>query len=314
LCSGKHQVDNMDEIQHLATLLKTDPDNLNGWHRLSQLVDDPQRKRDCQNQITRLENKNRGFDEIVPCENCGTWMLIYDDHRKRQKAATCLSCGAQKILETYEQEELSTSDAITIWVSIASILGGNFLPVIGVLYSNWDAASIVILYWIENLIIGFYTVLKMRLTKTPSKTRSKVNLFVVYGALWLVDGIVVVVLFLSNDIRLLLQDNDVIKFLHSEILWSILMSILVLFVSHGILFVQNIKKYAIEIPEKFTREAFLQIIPIHFMLVVGALLNVNISGGKIYALLLLVVLKTLFELVLFALMLASQVFRRQMEV
>jgi hypothetical protein len=304
----------MDEIQHLATLLKTDPDNLNGWHRLSQLVDDPQRKRDCQNQITHLENKSRGFDEIVPCENCGTWMLIHDDHRKRQKAATCLSCGAQKVLETYEQEEeLSTSNAITIWVSIASILGGNFLPIIGVFYFNWDAASIVILSWIENLIIGFYTVLKMMLTKTPSKAESIVAFLFVNGVLWPVDGLLVVVLFLSNDISLLLQDNGVIKFLHSEILWSILMSILGLFVSHGILFAQNIKKYATEIPGKFAGEAFLRIYPFHLVLGFGAFFIVNISGGKIYALLLLVVLKTLFELLLFALMLAWQVFHGQME-
>jgi len=221
----------MDEIQHLATLLKTDPDNLNGWHRLSQLVDDPQRKRDCQNQITRLENKSRGFDEIVPCENCETWMLIYDDHRKRQKAATCLSCGAQKVLETYEQ------DAITIWVSTASILAGNLIPVIYVLFFNWDVGSLIILYWIESLIIGFYTVLKLRLIKASTIDTRVVEAFgIVYGLSCFVLGMILLSIFYPTLSHVASRRSYFI-----EIIWPILG----LFINYGISFIQNRKEYVV---------------------------------------------------------------------
>jgi hypothetical protein len=310
LISGKHRADNMDEIQHLATQLKTDPDNLDGWHRLSQLVDDPEKKQDCQNQVTRIENKSRGFDEIVPCENCGTWMLIYDDQRKHQKAATCCSCGAQKVLETYEQEsELPTQDAITIWVSIASILGGNLIPVIYVLYFNWDVGSLVILYWIENLIIGFYTVLKLLFIKAPiTHTREVILFCTLYGLFCLNLGMILLAMFYPIISYAASRPGYFI-----EIIWPILG----LFISHGISFIQNRKEYAMVTPDKITSFPYVRVIPIYLALAlvasiirdfggsIGALIN---SVGAVGVFILFIIFKTMVELLPIAQKLAGRDF------
>ncbi len=45
-----------------------------------------------------------------------------------------------------------------------ALLLANLLPLIGVLWFDWDVGSIVVLYWAENLIVGAYTVLRMLTT------------------------------------------------------------------------------------------------------------------------------------------------------
>jgi hypothetical protein len=39
------------------------------------------------------------------------------------------------------------------------------VPLWGVLFFNWDAFYLVFLYWSENLVIGFYNILKMLLSQ-----------------------------------------------------------------------------------------------------------------------------------------------------
>ena len=41
------------------------------------------------------------------------------------------------------------------------LIAANALPLLGVLFLGWDAFSIVILYWTENVVIGAINVLKM---------------------------------------------------------------------------------------------------------------------------------------------------------
>lgn len=41
------------------------------------------------------------------------------------------------------------------------ILFLNVLPLLGVLFLGWDPSGIILLFWIENIIIGFFNILKM---------------------------------------------------------------------------------------------------------------------------------------------------------
>ncbi|MGC9325930.1 MAG: DUF6498-containing protein [Desulfomonilia bacterium] len=45
--------------------------------------------------------------------------------------------------------------------SITVLVTANLVPLSGVVLFGWDAAVIVLLYWSENIIIGFYNILKM---------------------------------------------------------------------------------------------------------------------------------------------------------
>lgn len=49
--------------------------------------------------------------------------------------------------------------------STLALVTANLVPLAGVVFVGWDASIIVLLYWTENLIIGFYNSLKITFVK-----------------------------------------------------------------------------------------------------------------------------------------------------
>jgi len=52
-------------------------------------------------------------------------------------------------------------------IPVIALLAANVIPLFGVLFLDWDAFSIVLLYWSENLVIGFYNILKIAFAAVP---------------------------------------------------------------------------------------------------------------------------------------------------
>ena len=50
---------------------------------------------------------------------------------------------------------------IRIYPSVLALVASNLLPLLGVFFFQWDVFSILILYWLESAVVGFYTVLKL---------------------------------------------------------------------------------------------------------------------------------------------------------
>ena len=48
---------------------------------------------------------------------------------------------------------------------LIALLATNALPLVGVLFFEWNAFLLVLLYWAENVVVGFYNVLKMAMAK-----------------------------------------------------------------------------------------------------------------------------------------------------
>lgn len=42
-----------------------------------------------------------------------------------------------------------------------SVLGGNLLPLLGIFWLGWDASTLVVLYWIETAIVGFWLFVRL---------------------------------------------------------------------------------------------------------------------------------------------------------
>ncbi len=108
-------------------------------------------------------------------------------------------------------------DRLVAWYRVGSSVGAlvalvvaNVIPLIGVLFFGWSVWNILILYWLENGIVGLFNVLKMAraegatdedgltLNGRPAAGNSKVALipfFIVhYGIFWLVHGLFVLTL------------------------------------------------------------------------------------------------------------------------
>jgi hypothetical protein len=58
--------------------------------------------------------------------------------------------------------------------SSAALIAANMVPLAGVLFFGWDLATVMVLFWAESAVIGFYTALKMAVT----------------GGVWAIFGVV----------------------------------------------------------------------------------------------------------------------------
>ena len=99
----------------------------------------------------------------------------------------------------------------SIWAVVALVVA-NLIPLIGVLFFGWSVWNILVIYWLENGIVGVINVLKMSAANgddatpgvtvmvngRPSSSATKFGLipfFVVhYGIFWFVHGIFVLTL------------------------------------------------------------------------------------------------------------------------
>jgi hypothetical protein len=83
---------------------------------------------------------------------------------------------------------------------VLALIAANLLPLVCALFFGWSAKVLLLLYWAENLIIGFYNVLKMLFARemgqiNPSNKPGAIVLFCFhYGLFCTVHGIFIVVL------------------------------------------------------------------------------------------------------------------------
>ncbi len=45
--------------------------------------------------------------------------------------------------------------------SVASLVLANLIPLVGTLFFGWSSGVILVLYWFETAVIGFYSILKL---------------------------------------------------------------------------------------------------------------------------------------------------------
>jgi len=180
-------------------------------------------------------------------------------------------------------------------ISLIALIIANLVPIIGVIFAGWDAGIIVLLYWSENLIVGFYNVLKMALVPVRGSRakRAKVGLIVFfcihYGLFCLGHGFFVVLLVsLSGTAR-----EGVMRVI-GRLIWPFLG----LFVSHGVSFVQNFilrKEYASTTLERQMGRPYGRIVLLHMAIIFAAMPTV-LLGSPLPLVALLVVGKILLDL------------------
>jgi hypothetical protein len=99
------------------------------------------------------------------------------------------------------------AQATSSTTSVALLIAFNLVPLIGVLAWGWSVATLLVLYWVENGIVGALNVPKMLLARGPGRTPpgvvrliaespasrvGQVIFFLVhYGLFWLVHGVFV---------------------------------------------------------------------------------------------------------------------------
>jgi hypothetical protein len=183
--------------------------------------------------------------------------------------------------------------------SSLALITANLMPLLGVLALNWDVTPIMVFYWSENLVVGFYNVLKMRLAQgsvagsgttlngrpvQQTDRRAMIAFFIVhYGMFTLVHGIFVFIMFGAR--------------------WTgapsqLALALLFLTVSHGVSyrrhFIGRGEYQHVAFTTLFWRP-YGRVIVMH-LTILGGGAWAQAKGSPVYALVVLVTLKTIIDL------------------
>jgi hypothetical protein len=193
----------------------------------------------------------------------------------------------------------STTDMGT-WLrpSVLALIAANAVPLLGVLWFGWEVFPLLLLFWLENLIIGGFNVLKM-VAASPGVGRSWLEkLFLVpffafhYGMFTMVHGVFVIGIFGGRfkagaafpDVETVL---DMIREQH--IAWGVL----ALALSHGISFAMNYiggGEYRRASIPMLMSQPYGRIVVLHLAILGGGFLTMSL-GSPTLGLALLVLLK-----------------------
>lgn len=117
-------------------------------------------------------------------------------------------------------------------ISVVALIAANTVLLAGLLFRGWDAAFVIIVYWAENGVIGFYNILKMVWCRADKPLAQIFKFFLIpffvfhYGTFWAGHGVFVYAL------------TD--RMCKSRIpWWSVVWPLAALIGSHGVSFVRN---------------------------------------------------------------------------
>jgi hypothetical protein len=192
--------------------------------------------------------------------------------------------------------------------ALIALIVANAIPLIGVLFLGWSVWNILVIYWLENGIVGVFNVLKMAradgsvpsaatfmVNGQPATTLTKVALipfFVMhYGLFWLVHGIFVLTLpaFLSMGLSrgpgLELDPG------------AVLLAAIALAISHGLSYWWNFLRggeYRRVSPATLMFAPYRRLIALHLTIIFGAI-AVMFTGAPVAAVAILVAVKTVLD-------------------
>lgn len=208
--------------------------------------------------------------------------------------------------------------------SIAALLGANAIPIVGVAFLGWSLMTILVLYWLENGIVGLWTIPRIALARGAGVGSpvgrgpeaagcvrySLIPFFIVhYGLFWFVHGVFVLTLPLFASMGPAGPEPGFGDVLTREAPGfgsvdpaAVGFAAFALLVSHGVSFFVNYLgggEYLRTTPQARMGAVYGRVVVLHLTILLGAF-AVAVLGGPIWILVILVVGKTILDLTLHA--------------
>lgn len=190
-------------------------------------------------------------------------------------------------------------------VSVLVLVASNLIPVYGVLALGWDVFPIVLLFWLENVVIGLLNVLRMVTAQPAEGPMWAAKLFMVpfftvhYGIFTLVHGVFVLVLFSGGGVEHVGGPHELAGAVREAVASRHLgWPLLALAASHFVSFVGHWLldgEFRTTPLMKVMMQPYGRIIVLHVTILLGGFLVMSL-GSPVWALLLLIVLKIGFDL------------------
>ena len=207
-------------------------------------------------------------------------------------------------------------------VAIALLVGVNLIPLVGAIFWGWNVYTLLILYWLENGIVGVFNVAKMSLAQGPLDTRSGaaeavtsvsrltlIPFFIVhYGLFWVVHGVFVMSLPMFIDIGravpIFPSDNGFPGVADDVAVgprWDLVAwGALALVISHGASFVLNYigrGEYRTARLGMLMFAPYARLVALHLTIILGGILSISL-GSPVGSVIVHVAIKTAIDLAL----------------
>lgn len=176
------------------------------------------------------------------------------------------------------------------YLSVISLIAANIIPVIGVIFFHWSLFNILLLYWFETAIIGFYNIFKL------VKVAKILSIFIV--PFFIVHFGMFMLVHLGFIFALFGSEFNTSSFLPSfkvlgELIYSIVIPVIAFFISHGISFFYNFinrKEYQLVNPKKQMQAPYNRVIIMHITIIFGGWV-VLLFKAPVLGLIILIILK-----------------------
>ena len=210
-------------------------------------------------------------------------------------------------------------DRLVAWYRVTSSVGAvvvlivaNLIPLVGVLFFGWNVWMILIVYWLENGVVGVFNVLKMskaqgapgasaaswRVNGRPAADMSKAGLipfFIVhYGIFWLVHGVFVWTLPLFGSME---SETATVDMTTGFQPLTIPLAVLALTISHGVSYWFNFIKGGEYLRTSAAAQMFApygRLVILHVTIIIGGM-AIAFTGAPVAAVAILVALKTAMD-------------------
>jgi hypothetical protein len=182
------------------------------------------------------------------------------------------------------------------------LVAANLVPLAGVLFFGWSVFATLLLFWVENVIVGGFNILRMLWAQpdNPLMWVAKAGMipfFIVhYGMFTTVHGVFVLTLFGSVHERGFPGPTEFLHAVQGAGIWP---AALALAASHGVSFAFNYigaGEYRTAQLAMLMTRPYGRVMVLHVVILGGGFL-VQALGSPVFALALLVVLKTGLDLV-----------------
>jgi hypothetical protein len=187
--------------------------------------------------------------------------------------------------------------------SVIILILANLVPLYGAIFLDWKVFPILLIFWLENVIIGVFNVLKMLWSSTQPAGKWGEKLFIIpffcvhYGIFTLVHGIFIVVIFggLLNDSGTIdSQDSFTLSIQGLNLVWAVL----ALLVSHTVSFAVNYigkGEYKNNGLSQLMFQPYGRVVIMHLTIIAGGFLVMTL-GAPVLGLIVLVLLKTVIDI------------------
>ena len=187
-------------------------------------------------------------------------------------------------------------------VSLALLVAANLLPLVGVLFWDWDVFALLLLFWCENVIIGVFGIARMVVSASSENTFEGLFLpvfFLVHYGGFMFGHFMVLLFMYSNSF---LESGTDVKpadyylIVIENLSW---VALIALFVSHGWSFVENFmgnREHERITPGQAMALPYRRMMITHISLIVGGFFLIE-NGQPLAGLVLLILMKIVLDVI-----------------